>query len=363
MNIKIFVFIFALIYTNTLILMSAYAQDSSEKNLTSIETILNKMEGLNTKVNDLERKVYQGKDKVLSNTSIKLNKEEGALSLEAIAGHERRLLVLEEKSRSLEGLIEEIKYVRIQIKKLTTQNYLLEEKIDLINNQKLSIAGNKNEKGNAQDNPIEEYPIYPGMANKKNSIEKDELNILNDAKNNTTVEVLAKIDTGSGKDAIIKENVTLQENTIETPPMKEITNTTKNNSIVSISKNPEEIYQRAYNILSNGDYEAAEAAFNAFIIDYPDHNLTSNAYYWLGQTFFVRKNYQKAATIFAEGYIKFPTGSKAADQLFKLGISLSSLNKNTGACATFKKLDKEFPDAPSRISNRAQTFKEKLDCK
>jgi Skp family chaperone for outer membrane proteins len=118
MNIKIFVFIFALIYTNTIILMSASAQDSSEKKNSINEKILNKIEGLNTKINDLERKVYQGKDKVLSNTSTKLNKEEGALSLEAIAGHERRLLVLEEKARSLEGLIEEINnYVRIQIKK------------------------------------------------------------------------------------------------------------------------------------------------------------------------------------------------------------------------------------------------------
>jgi tol-pal system protein YbgF len=364
MNIKIFIFIFALIYTNTIILMSAYAQDSSEKKNSINEKILNKIEGLNTKINDLERKVYQGKDKVLSNTSTKLNKEEGALSLEAIAGHERRLLVLEEKARSLEGLIEEINnYVRIQIKKLTTQNSLLEEKLDLINNQKLSIAENKNEGENIQDELVEEYPIYPGMANKKSSIEKDELNILNDAKNNTTVEVLAKIDPGSGNDEIIKENVTLQENTIETGPMEEIANIKKNNSIVSISKNPVEIYQRAYNILSKGNYEAAEAAFNAFIKDYPAHNLTSNAYYWLGQTFFVRKNYQKAATTFAEGYIKLPTGSKAADQLFKLGISLNSLNKNTDACATFKKLGKEFPDAPSRISNRAKTFKEKLDCK
>jgi len=363
MNIKIFVFIFALIYTNTIVLISAYAQDSSEKKNSINETILNKIEGLNTKINDLERKVYQGKDKVLSNTSTKLNKEEGVLSLEAIASHERRLLVLEEKSRSLEGLIEEINYVRIQIQKLMTQNSLLEEKIDLINNQKLSIAENKNERENIQDELLEEYPIYPGMANKKSNIEKDELNILNDVKNNTTVEVLAKIDPGSGNDAIIKENVTLRENTIEKDPMEEIANIKKNNSIVSISKNPEEVYQRAYNILSKGNYEAAEAAFNTFIKDYPAHNLTSNAYYWLGQTFFVRKNYQKAATTFAEGYIKLPTGSKASDQLFKLGISLNSLNKNADACATFKKLDKEFPDAPSRISNRAKTFKEKLDCK
>ena len=121
MNIKIFVFIFALIYTNILILIPVCAQDSSEKNLTINQTILNKIEGLNTKINDLERKVYQGKDKVLPSTSSNLNKEKGALSLDAIAGHERRLLVLEEKSRSLEGLIEEINYVRRQIEKLITQ--------------------------------------------------------------------------------------------------------------------------------------------------------------------------------------------------------------------------------------------------
>jgi tol-pal system protein YbgF len=363
MNIKIFVFIFALINTNILIVMPVYAQDSSEKKPNINETILNKIEGLNTKINDLERKVYQGKDKVLSRTSTKLNKEQGALSLDAIAGHERRLLVLEEKSRSLEGLIEEISYVRRQIEKLMTQNSLLEEKIDLINNQQLSTADNKNEIKELQDDLVEEYPIYPGMANKKNSSEKDELNIMNDAKNNTTVEVLAKIDPNSGKGEIIKENMVPQENTIETSPIEGMDNNKNNNSIVSISKNPEEIYQRAYNILSKGNYEAAEAAFSTFIKDYPDHNLTSNAYYWLGQTFFVRKDHQKAAATFAEGYIKIPNGSKAADQLFKLGISLNSLNKNTDACATFKKLDKEFPGAPSRISDRAKTFKEKLDCK
>ena len=357
MNIKIFVFIFALINTNTLILMPVYAQDSSENYPTINETILNKLEGLNTKINDLERKVYQGKDKVLSNTSIKLNKEE-VLSLDAIAGHERRLLVLEEKSRSVEGLIEEIKYVRSQIEELTAQNSLLETKLDLINNQKTSIKNNENEVESPQNDLIEEYPIYPGMANKENNKEKDELNIINDDKNITTVEVLAKINLSSSKDEIIKENINPQEGIIKAPPINKI-----DNSIIPTSKNPEEIYQRAYNILSKGNYEASEVAFKTFIKDYPDHNLTSNAYYWLGQTFFVRKNYQIAATTFAAGYIKFPKGSKAADQLFKLGISLNSLNKNMDACATFKKLDKEFPDAPSRISNRAKTFKEKLDCK
>ena len=51
--------------------------------------------------------------------------------------------------------------------------------------------------------------------------------------------------------------------------------------------------KRAYNMLSTGEYEAK--AFTKFIKEYPDNKLSSNAYYWLGETFYVRKNYQLAA--------------------------------------------------------------------
>jgi len=356
MNIKIFVFIFTLINTNILIMVHTYAQDSNEKTIHINEKILNRIEGLNTKINDLERKVYQGKSRVLPNTSTNLIKQEG------IADHERRLLELEEKSRSLEGLVEELEYVRAQIEKLVSKNTLLQSKLDTINNQNINAANSTNEGEELQDDLIEEYPIYPGMSNEKYK-KDDDLNSSNLAQSNSTVKVLAKINPNSNKDVIIKENINVQEEIIDESSIKEESGPKNNNSIISIAKDPKEIYQRAYNILSKSNYEAAEAAFNAFIKDYPDHDLTSNAYYWLGQTFFVRKNHQKAATTFAAGYIKFPKGSKAADQLFKLGMSLNSLNKNTDACATFKKLDKEFPNAPSRISNRAKTFKEKLDCK
>ena len=50
--------------------------------------------------------------------------------------------------------------------------------------------------------------------------------------------------------------------------------------------------------------------------------LASNAYYWLGETFYVQKNFQKAAISFAKGYQKFPKGNKAIDQLFKLALTL-----------------------------------------
>ena len=358
MKYNVFIFIFSLISLNVLVLTKTYAQDGGEKNPNINEIVLNKLEGLATKIIDLERKVYQGKEPPSKPQNI--NNVEKSLDLDGRAGHERRLLELEERSKSIEGLIEELNYVRTQVEKLTTQNSVFQSKLDSINDKNLNA---KNNKQAVQSESTEEYPIYPGMPNKKNNSNIDELNITTDEKINTTVKVLAKINPDSGTDEIVKANIKTQNDTLEKPTKNEESVSIKNNSIISNSKSPEEVYQRAYNILSKGNYEAAEVAFIEFIKDYSDHNLTSNAYYWLGETFYVRKNYQLAAYNFAAGYKKFPRGSKAADQLLKLGISLYTLNKNTEACATFIKLDEEFSNAPSRISNRAKTFKEKLDCK
>ena len=104
-------------------------------------------------------------------------------------------------------------------------------------------------------------------------------------------------------------------------------------------------------IIVLGGGSAGWMTASTLIKEYPDNKLSSNAYYWLGETFYVRKNYQLAAYNFAAGYKKFPEGSKAADQLLKLGISLFSLEKLTEACATFKKLLEEFPKIPPRYAH------------
>ena len=55
--------------------------------------------------------------------------------------------------------------------------------------------------------------------------------------------------------------------------------------------------------------------------------------------------------------------NKNTERLLKLGISLYALNKNKEACSTFAKLNKEFTKLSLSISSRANTYKEKLDCK
>ena len=85
------------------------------------------MEGLNTKINDLERKVYIKVKKLTFQIKFK---KLIIIIIGLRQNHERRLLELEEKTRSLEGVMEELSYLKEQINKLTQKNADLLEKIE-----------------------------------------------------------------------------------------------------------------------------------------------------------------------------------------------------------------------------------------
>jgi tol-pal system protein YbgF len=125
---------------------------------------------------------------------------------------------------------------------------------------------------------------------------------------------------------------------------------------------PQEQYDYAFGLLRAADYANAEVALGTFIKNHPDNSLTSNAHYWLGETYYVRGKYGDAAAAFAEGYQKFPKSSKAADNLLKLGMSLGQLNQKKEACLSFTELGNKFPDAPATIKRRADQERGRLNC-
>ena len=126
---------------------------------------------------------------------------------------------------------------------------------------------------------------------------------------------------------------------------------------------PEEQYRFAYKLLIQTDYVDAEKAFRAFVTAHPDHKLAGNAHYWLGETYYVRNDFNSAARTFAEGYRKFPKSAKGPDNLLKLGLSLARLGNKQDACVTFARLSKEFPKAPPNIIGRAKAERKNNGCK
>ncbi len=124
----------------------------------------------------------------------------------------------------------------------------------------------------------------------------------------------------------------------------------------------QEQYNYAFGLLRQANYPAAEQALRSFIQRYPKDPLAGNAQYWLGETYYVRGDYNNAAAVFAEGYEKYPKGGKAADNLLKLGMALGQLGRKADACRAFARLDRDFPTAPATVKDRAGDEKKRLGC-
>lgn len=114
---------------------------------------------------------------------------------------------------------------------------------------------------------------------------------------------------------------------------------------------PQDQYAQAFALLRQAKYDEAATALQAFVDTHGDHDLASNARYWLGETYYVRSEFVRAAEVFFEAYRLAPKGPKAPDTLLKLGMALGNLGKKPEACAAFAKLSQEFPSpSPAIVS-------------
>ena len=165
----------------------------------------------------------------------------------------------------------------------------------------------------------------------------------------------AQSQSGSTDDDIFSEPVEIKKPVISTVvPVK--------NSNVDESKE-KKLYDAALAALKDNRLEIAEEKFASFIKDYPKSSQQSNAYFWYGETFFKRNMFDKAAINYLKGYKQYPKGSKAADSLLKLALSLGELSKKTETCTMLAKLDAEFPSRPASSIKRARDAKVKFGCK
>ena len=106
----------------------------------------------------------------------------------------------------------------------------------------------------------------------------------------------------------------------------------------------------------------AGQAFAEFLAAHPDHPLASNAQYWLGESYYVQKNYDSAAKAFLEGYRRFGDGQKAPDSLLKLGASLNAMDEKEEACVVLRELATRFPKARSPIKRKAAAVRRRAGC-
>jgi tol-pal system protein YbgF len=123
----------------------------------------------------------------------------------------------------------------------------------------------------------------------------------------------------------------------------------------SDGKSPELRYGEAFDALKAGKYPDAIAGMQEFLAKHPNHPLADNAQYWLGQTYYVTRDYERAIAAFAAVGVRPTDPSKTPDALLKKGLSEIELKRPDAARATLADLVNRFPN-----SEAARTARERL---
>lgn len=102
-------------------------------------------------------------------------------------------------------------------------------------------------------------------------------------------------------------------------------------------------YDAAFKSLRGGDYVTASRGFRDFLVKYPDSQLAPNAYYWLGESYYVTMNYQVAIEAFQRLVKNYPQSDKVSDGLLKVGYCQIELKQQDAAVATLKQVTTKYP--------------------
>jgi tol-pal system protein YbgF len=102
-------------------------------------------------------------------------------------------------------------------------------------------------------------------------------------------------------------------------------------------------YDTAFKALRAGDYASSSRGFRDFLQKYPDSTLAPNAYYWLGESYYVTMNYPVALEAFQRLVSQFPQSDKVPDGLLKVGYCQYELKQKDAAVATLKSVSAKYP--------------------
>ena len=114
------------------------------------------------------------------------------------------------------------------------------------------------------------------------------------------------------------------------------------------------VYNQAFDALKASSYSTAITGFKDFLATYGSSPLAENAQYWLGEAYYVTRDYNSAAGAFHAVLDKYPDSRKAPDALLKLGYTQFELKKFADARKTLTQVTQKYPtsDAAKLATDR-----------
>lgn len=118
---------------------------------------------------------------------------------------------------------------------------------------------------------------------------------------------------------------------------------------------PKALYDDAYNTFNKKRYAEARRKWEEFLKDYPDHKLSGNSHFWIGETHYSEKNFAEAILSYEKVIQKYANSPKVPAAMLKQAYAFLNLGDKRAAKGILKGLISKYPKA-----NETKTAKKKL---
>lgn len=116
----------------------------------------------------------------------------------------------------------------------------------------------------------------------------------------------------------------------------------------------ETLYGAAYATLKEGKYEKARGEFQNFLKKYPRTELSDNAQFWIGESYFSEGKFEKAILEYEKVIKSYPDGDKVPPSLLKQGLAFAQLGDKTSARMILQQIIKDYPNTSSARTARTK---------
>jgi tol-pal system protein YbgF len=119
-------------------------------------------------------------------------------------------------------------------------------------------------------------------------------------------------------------------------------------------------YERVLALFRDGDLDGARQGFTSFLEEYPNSELAPNARYWLGESYYGKKDYRRAIDAYDKVELDYPRSEKVPAALLKKGYAYLALKDKKRASSVFKQVVTLYPKSPEagKASDKLAQLKE-----
>lgn len=107
----------------------------------------------------------------------------------------------------------------------------------------------------------------------------------------------------------------------------------------------QQIYDDARQAFDKGELDKARQLFQKLIQDYPKSSNVDNAQFWIGESYYNEKWYERAILEYQTVIEKYPKGNKVPAAMLKQGMALQQIGEKSSARLILQELVKKYPKA------------------